>query len=1467
MNKSFKVVFSKARSALMVVNEATSSIQAKGTKTVIAAAAAAMIAGGAVAAQPETGVADNVYIGTGVTHSLVGTTTTSKGNQIWDTTTSAWITAQENANLASTSKVILDGTLNVGVKLAEGSVADASATLAIASLKSTGVVNVTAGNAAESSSSAATAQITTTGNADLIGGQLNFLANPNATTKAASAVGVTKAKTYGALSLESTGDVTLGQAATTDQAASVLAVKVDKDISATIKGANVNVKNATFANEGALTIQATGSTNPTVKFASDYTQGTGNSGKLDVIGASEFTGNVKFDSVKVGVARTTANAATNVVSESVLLNGDVTVKGTDKKAASFATGKLNITSGTFTVGGYATADLGEVAVSGAGTSLAVNASGAATASKMTVSQGTLTVDGDLTVNKAADTPAVAAATDPVYDLTIGTAGNTVSGSLTAGSVLIGTATNAALTVSGTMQADSVTVQGATGDATLTVSGDKSSVTIGALNLNKSGTVSVGNSGAVVVTGDTVFAKDSTGDFTVNGTGAKVSLQNVTFAKDATGTNKVNVQNGSVTIDGTLTANAGSLTVDGATAAATVNGKVAAAGATKAGLVVLTNSGTLTLGSAADIGTEANVVTLTKGTLEATSALLTANLATGTAEEQKTKINKALKIATQADVSVTVTDEKLSSDQIIDLQKRIEANASGAAFDVTAITDSTGKEYTELFLRADKTSGASFNISDLKGDVHLKNIDAKVNTNAKTDLATSLAVGATGAATGNEFANNLGVQSLIFATTAPTGTTAPVAVTVDGGKSLTLYGSLTDTAKELIQAYEYTDTTTKKVVPTTVTVQSGGKFVLGDDTAGAAQRYGNLNAKVTLTSGSMTVNNGVFTVKSLNTTAQGSATVAENANLTLKSLAGEDGVVTVDGNGVLTVESLATGAQAGVTLTGSHVDDKHTKAKVAKYFRLAEATSKTDAATTLGTVTRTAGTATQLVVGTTDDSVLTKFMADNQYTYDYVDHTADPFSDIKHVDSATLIATNVNVAAGTAAMTGLTVFDMGSIVVEKDQLGNNKAIVRGGTVSGEIGLANVSGKSLTWDAKTGIGSLALFTEGNEENRLTVGDAMLDGKVVNGTAQVKVQNAEEVMPGFFLNKDMQRIYDEHLFDAASSDAQIAMLTQFSQAVNGMTSMGEFKAASQALEEGSNSAVLGGAYNAALDAGEQFNKALDRRMTVANGLNRAEGFTLWADVIGTSNQAKKLYGNSGYDLDLYGGVLGGDYTFAQYDATLGAALTVGTGSGGSKGTATSIDNDVDFVGFSVYGNKRCPIVNSKFDLGYMQTKSDISAANSMGNWSSDVKAKAFTFGFGVELPTTVGIVNVTPHAGIRYTRLDVEGRDGLFGTDDDKLNVFQAPLGVTFSGAFETSGWNLAPTFDLSVVPAFGDKDATTKYNGLTTEVITRVVDSSPVQATLGLSAQKDAFTFGINYTLGAGSDERQNHSFNANVRYTF
>ncbi len=44
MNKTFKVVFNRARAGLMVANEITSSVQKKGTKTVVAAAALGLMA-------------------------------------------------------------------------------------------------------------------------------------------------------------------------------------------------------------------------------------------------------------------------------------------------------------------------------------------------------------------------------------------------------------------------------------------------------------------------------------------------------------------------------------------------------------------------------------------------------------------------------------------------------------------------------------------------------------------------------------------------------------------------------------------------------------------------------------------------------------------------------------------------------------------------------------------------------------------------------------------------------------------------------------------------------------------------------------------------------------------------------------------------------------------------------------------------------------------------------------------------------------------------------------------------------------------------------------------------------------------------------------------------------------------------------------------------------------------------------
>ncbi len=59
MNKTFKVVFNKARGALMVANEVTSSVQKKGVKTVVAIAVATACGAAAAATSYDNGIVAN----------------------------------------------------------------------------------------------------------------------------------------------------------------------------------------------------------------------------------------------------------------------------------------------------------------------------------------------------------------------------------------------------------------------------------------------------------------------------------------------------------------------------------------------------------------------------------------------------------------------------------------------------------------------------------------------------------------------------------------------------------------------------------------------------------------------------------------------------------------------------------------------------------------------------------------------------------------------------------------------------------------------------------------------------------------------------------------------------------------------------------------------------------------------------------------------------------------------------------------------------------------------------------------------------------------------------------------------------------------------------------------------------------------------------------------------------------------
>lgn len=296
--------------------------------------------------------------------------------------------------------------------------------------------------------------------------------------------------------------------------------------------------------------------------------------------------------------------------------------------------------------------------------------------------------------------------------------------------------------------------------------------------------------------------------------------------------------------------------------------------------------------------------------------------------------------------------------------------------------------------------------------------------------------------------------------------------------------------------------------------------------------------------------------------------------------------------------------------------------------------------------------------------------------------------------------------------------------------------------------------------------------------------------------------------------------------------------------------------------------GAQAVTMDAVNQMADTVAARTSILT--QRAQGVNVWVDVNGGRFEGKKVMDGAGYSSDIYAGTLGADYQFAN-GAVLGAALTIGTADTDSEGTIAKTSMDSDLVGFSVYGSKTfADIWNVAGDIGYLQASNDVTESGyGFGDFSEDVNA--FTLGVRGEVLTKAGSVNIVPHLGLRYTRLSTDSFKAGFNTEIDDQNIFQMPVGVTVSADFETSGWTIAPKFDLSVVPTFGDKDADLKL-GITgvsasDDLSVRVIDSNPVQATLGVSATNGAWGFGLNYKLGVGSDDRMNNSFNANVRYAF
>jgi outer membrane autotransporter protein len=113
--------------------------------------------------------------------------------------------------------------------------------------------------------------------------------------------------------------------------------------------------------------------------------------------------------------------------------------------------------------------------------------------------------------------------------------------------------------------------------------------------------------------------------------------------------------------------------------------------------------------------------------------------------------------------------------------------------------------------------------------------------------------------------------------------------------------------------------------------------------------------------------------------------------------------------------------------------------------------------------------------------------------------------------------------------------------------------------------------------------------------------------------------------------------------------------------------------------------------------------------------------------------------------------------------------------------------------------------------------------------------------------------------------------FNNSVDSALLGQIPFGVTVKGEFETNGWAVKPMADVTFVSQFGDTESSTtatfQRGSVTDQHIAEFTGKFATTMSVGVEAQKGNCSFGIEYNLTKGDNDRTNSSVMGKVRYQF
>ena len=252
-------------------------------------------------------------------------------------------------------------------------------------------------------------------------------------------------------------------------------------------------------------------------------------------------------------------------------------------------------------------------------------------------------------------------------------------------------------------------------------------------------------------------------------------------------------------------------------------------------------------------------------------------------------------------------------------------------------------------------------------------------------------------------------------------------------------------------------------------------------------------------------------------------------------------------------------------------------------------------------------------------------------------------------------------------------------------------------------------------------------------------------------------------------------------------------------------------------------------------------------------------------------------GADVDLTGVTFGADTV--NGNMRFGAAFNIGSGDADGKGQGNGLKDEFDYYGVGIYSvmgfGSLAVVGDASFNVISHEVKG-ASGSKDFGDVSAKADTTAVTLGVTGQYTIATEFADITPHAGMRFTRLDTESYEmktakGSIGkTDFDVQNVFSIPVGVSVSKAFNMGDWTLAPNADLTLTFNTGDTDvnSSVRFDGVKVNTVldTEVLDKVTYGLNLGLGAQNGNFgtSVSINYT---GSSNTDSLGINANARFMF